>query len=159
MRRTDPWCSRGDRAADIFFIGDICAVDYIKWLRYLEMLLYGLALAVTAVLAVYTFYLLALGVVEILHSTATEYTIYLLLSNLFLFIIFIELLDTFITYIQHKEVIVYKIVDVALVALARELIVYISPANSSFDLARAAVLATATLVIGVVDYLQHRRSA
>ena len=134
-------------------------MDYIKWLRYLEMLLYGLALAVTAVLAVYTFYLLVLGVVEILHSTATEYTIYLLLSNLFLFIIFIELLDTFITYIQHKEVIVYKIVDVALVALARELIVYISPTNSSFDLARAAVLATATLVIGVVDYLQHRRSA
>jgi len=48
---------------------------------------------------------------------------------------------------------------VALVALARELIVYISPVNNSFDLARATVLATATLVIGVVDYLQHRRSA
>ncbi|MFP3192042.1 MAG: phosphate-starvation-inducible PsiE family protein [Thermoproteus sp.] len=69
------------------------------------------------------------------------------------------LFDTFITYIQHKEVIVYKIIDVALVALARELIVYISPVNNSFDLARAAVLATATLVIGVVDYLKHRRSA
>ncbi|MGC9169461.1 MAG: phosphate-starvation-inducible PsiE family protein [Thermoproteus sp.] len=133
-------------------------MDYIKWLRSLEIFLYGLALVVTAVLAGYSFYLVVLGIIG-LSQNATEYSVYLLLSNLFLFIIFIELLDTFITYIQNKEVIVYKIIDVALVALARELIVYISPANSNFDIAHAAVLTAATLAIGIVDYLQHRRTA
>lgn len=133
-------------------------MDYIKWLRYIELLLYAAALIVTAILAGYSFYLVAEGLVGLAGNTS-EYSIYLLLSNLFLFIIFIELLDTFITYIQHKEVIVYKIIDVALVALARELIVYMSPANSSFDIAHASALTAATLVVGLVDYLQHRRSA
>ncbi|MEL9991911.1 MAG: phosphate-starvation-inducible PsiE family protein [Thermoproteus sp.] len=131
-------------------------MDYVKWLRIVEVTLYGIALAITVILACYSFYLVAIGVIN-LASSMSESSIYYLLGNLFLFIIFIELIDTFITYIQHKEVIVYKIIDIALVALARELLVYMSPVNSNFDLVHASTLVASVFVVGFVDYLQHRR--
>ncbi len=133
-------------------------MDYIGLLRRIELILYGAALTVAIILAAYSFYLVVEGIMS-LTAGASEYYIYSLLSNLFLFIIFIELIDTFIAYIQHKEVIVYKIIDVALVALARELIVYMSPVNNHFDVARAGALTASALVLGLIDYLQHKRSA
>lgn len=133
-------------------------MDYVKWLKHLEAALYGLALAVAIVLAGYSFLLVLDGVMS-LTKASSEHYIYSILGNLFLFIIFIELIDTFITYIQNKEVIVYKIIDVALVALAREIIVYMSPVNSQFDTTHAGVLIASALVLGIVDYLQHKRSA
>jgi uncharacterized membrane protein (DUF373 family) len=69
--------------------------------------------------------------------------------------VFIELIDTFITYIEQRRIVVYKIIDVALVALARELFIYLAPANQDFKLEKGAVLVAAAFVIGVIDYLQR----
>jgi len=51
---------------------------------------------------------------------------------------------------------VYKIIDVALVALARELFIYLAPVNAEFKVEKGVVLILATAVIGVVDRLQRR---
>ncbi len=50
----------------------------------------------------------------------------------------------------------YKILDVALVALARELYIYLAPVNREFELDRAIAIVAATFVVGVVDYLQRK---
>lgn len=57
---------------------------------------------------------------------------------------------------EQKRVVVYKIIDVALVALARELFVYLAPVNKEFDVGKAAILTIATLAVGIVDYLQRK---
>jgi len=78
------------------------------------------------------------------------------LSDVFLVIVFVELIDTFITYIEQKRIVVYKIIDVALVALARELFIYLAPVNKEFSFEKALAIIIATLVIGVIEYLQRR---
>lgn len=132
-------------------------------MRRVELVLYILALALTAVLAGAAFYLVVERITSLFNYSdlyAMSQNVYVALSDLFLFIIFIELLDTFITYIQYKEIIVYKIIDVALVALARELFIYVSPtAQQHFDVGMAVALIAAVLVVGFVDYLQHRARA
>lgn len=138
-------------------------MDYVKALRRMELVLYTLALTLTTVLAGVAFYLVVERIIGLFNSSdpyAMSQKIFIALSDLFLFIIFIELLDTLITYIQHKEIIVYKIIDVALVALARELFIYVSPtAHHHFDAGMAAALIAAVLVVGFVDYLQRRARA
>ncbi|CCC81567.1 phosphate-starvation-inducible PsiE family protein [Thermoproteus tenax] len=125
-------------------------------LKNIEISLYVVAIIVTIVLAVYSFYLVVEGLAGLRGAPYPEDAVYSILASLFLFIIFVELIDTFVTYIQEKEIIVYKIIDVALVALARELFIYISPTNKSFDINHAYALVAALGVIGVIDYLQHR---
>lgn len=134
-------------------------MDYVGGLRRIELVLYAIALAVTIVLAGYAFYLVISDIAHVYNPDPAimSQNIYTLLSDLFLFIIFIELIDTFITYIQHKEIVVYKIIDVALVALARELFIYVSPTLAeSYTTAKAAVLIASLLVVGVIDYLQRK---
>jgi len=70
--------------------------------------------------------------------------------------VFIELIDTFITYIEQRRIVVYKIIDVALVALARELFIYLAPVNKDFQFDKAIAIVAATFVVGLVDYLQRR---
>ena len=69
---------------------------------------------------------------------------------------FIELIDTFITYIEQRRIVVYKIIDVDLVALARELFIYLAPVNKEFQFDKAIAIVAATFVVGLVDYLQRR---
>lgn len=125
----------------------------------MELALYAIALAVTIILAGYSLYLIGSDIGRVYNPDPVimSQNIYSLLSDLFLFIIFVELIDTFITYIQHKEIVVYKIIDVALVALARELFIYVSPTIAeSFSTTKAAALIAALLVVGVIDYLQRK---
>jgi uncharacterized membrane protein (DUF373 family) len=49
-----------------------------------------------------------------------------------------------------------KIIDVALVALARELFIYLAPVNKEFQFDKAIAIVAATFVVGLVDYLQRR---
>ncbi len=44
----------------------------------------------------------------------------------------------------------------ALVALARELFIYLAPVNKEFSFEKALAIIIATLVIGVIEYLQRR---
>jgi uncharacterized membrane protein (DUF373 family) len=83
-------------------------------------------------------------------------SIYNVLSDIFLVVVFVELIDTFITYIEQKRIVVYKIIDVALVALARELFIYLAPVNKEFSIDKAVALVGAAFVVGVIDYLQRR---
>jgi uncharacterized membrane protein (DUF373 family) len=134
-------------------------VDYVGGLRRVELALYAIALAVTIILAGYSLYLIGSDITRVYNPDPVimSQNIYSLLSDLFLFVIFVELIDTFITYIQHKEIVVYKIIDVALVALARELFIYVSPTIAeSFSTTKAAALIAALLVVGVIDYLQRK---
>nr|KJR74099.1 MAG: hypothetical protein TU35_02015 [Thermoproteus sp. AZ2] len=134
-------------------------MDYVGGLRRVELALYAIALAVTIILAGYSLYLIGSDITRVYNPDPVimSQNIYSLLSDLFLFIIFVELIDTFITYIQHKEIVVYKIIDVALVALARELFIYVSPTIAeSFSTTKAAALIAALLVVGVIDYLQRK---
>jgi uncharacterized membrane protein (DUF373 family) len=130
-------------------------------LRKGEYITYVIVLFLTALLLVLSLYLAFFRLAELYtavsaHHDALAQAIYNALSDIFLVIVFIELIDTFITYIEQKRIVVYKIIDVALVALARELFIYLAPVNKEFQFDKAVAIVAATFVVGVVDYLQRK---
>jgi uncharacterized membrane protein (DUF373 family) len=130
-------------------------------LRKGEYITYVIVLFLTALLLVLSLYLAFSRLAELYtavtaHHDVLAQAIYNALSDIFLVIVFIELIDTFITYIEQKRIVVYKIIDVALVALARELFIYLAPVNKEFQFDKAIAIVAATFVVGLVDYLQRR---
>lgn len=137
-------------------------MDLVRGLRQGEYLVYFMILILTAVLLAVSLYLSVLRIYELFalsHSTdKLAQAIYIALSDIFLAVVFVELIDTFVTYIERKKIVVYKIIDVALVALARELFVYLAPVNKEFQIEKAAAIVAATLVVGIIDFLQRKAS-
>jgi uncharacterized membrane protein (DUF373 family) len=136
-------------------------VDLLRLLRKGEHITYVIVLFLTALLLVLSLYLAFSRLAELYtavsaHHDALAQAIYNALSDIFLVIIFIELIDTFITYIEQRRIVVYKIIDVALVALARELFIYLAPVNKEFQFEKAIAIVAATFVVGLVDYLQRK---
>jgi len=136
-------------------------VDLLKLLRKGEYITYVIVLFLTALLLVLSLYLAFSRLADLYtavsaHHDVLAQAIYNALSDIFLVIVFIELIDTFITYIEQKRIVVYKIIDVALVALARELFIYLAPVNKEFRFDKAVAIVAATLVVGLVDYLQRK---
>jgi uncharacterized membrane protein (DUF373 family) len=136
-------------------------VDLLRLLRKGEYITYVIALFLTALLLVLSLYLAFSRLAELYtavsaHHDVLAQAIYNALSDIFLVIVFIELIDTFITYIEQKRIVVYKIIDVALVALARELFIYLAPVNKEFQFDKAIAIVAATFVVGLVDYLQRK---
>jgi uncharacterized membrane protein (DUF373 family) len=136
-------------------------VDLLRLLRKGEYITYVVVLFLTALLLVLSLYLAFSRLAELYtavsaHHDALAQAIYNALSDIFLVIVFIELIDTFITYIEQRRIVVYKIIDVALVALARELFIYLAPVNKEFQFDKAIAIVAATFVVGLVDYLQRR---
>jgi uncharacterized membrane protein (DUF373 family) len=136
-------------------------VDLLRLLQKGEYITYVIVLFITALLLVLSLYLAFSRLAELYtavsaHPDALAQAIYNALSDIFLVIVFIELIDTFITYIEQRRIVVYKIIDVALVALARELIIYLAPVNKDFQFDKAIAIVAATFVVGLVDYLQRR---
>jgi uncharacterized membrane protein (DUF373 family) len=136
-------------------------VDLLRLLRKGEHITYVIVLFLTALLLVLSLYLAFSRLAELYtavsaHHDALAQAIYHALSDIFLVIVFIELIDTFITYIERRRIVVYKIIDVALVALARELIIYLAPVNKVFQFEKAIAIVAATFVVGLVDYLQRK---
>jgi len=130
-------------------------------LRKGEYITYVVVLFLTALLLVLSLYLAFSRLVELFtavsaHHDVLAQAIYNALSDIFLVIVFIELIDTFITYIEQRRIVVYKIIDVALVALARELFIYLAPVNKEFQFDKAIAIVAATFVVGLVDYLQRK---
>jgi uncharacterized membrane protein (DUF373 family) len=135
-------------------------VDLLRLLRKGEYITYVVVLFLTALLLVLSLYLAFSRLAELYtavsaHHDALAQAIYNALSDIFLVIVFIELIDTFITYIEQRRIVVYKIIDVALVALARELFIYLAPVNKEFQFDKAIAIVAATFVVGLVDYLQR----
>jgi Protein of unknown function (DUF2495). len=136
-------------------------VDLLRLLRKGEYITYVIVLFLTALLLVLSLYLAFSRLAELYtavsaHHDALAQAIYNALSDIFLVIVFIELIDTFITYIEQRRIVVYKIIDVALVALARELFIYLAPVNKEFQFDKAIAIVAATFVVGLVDYLQRK---
>jgi uncharacterized membrane protein (DUF373 family) len=136
-------------------------VDLLRLLRKGEYITYVIVLFLTALLLVLSLYLAFSRLAELYtavsaHPDALAQAIYNALSDIFLVIVFIELIDTFITYIEQRRIVVYKIIDVALVALARELFIYLAPVNKEFQFDKAIAIVAATFVVGLVDYLQRK---
>jgi uncharacterized membrane protein (DUF373 family) len=136
-------------------------VDLLGLLRKGEYITYVVVLFLTVLLLVLSLYLAFSRLAELYaavsaHRDVLAQAIYNALSDIFLVIVFIELIDTFITYIEQKRIVVYKIIDVALVALARELFIYLAPVNKEFLFDKGIVIVAATLVVGLVDYLQRK---
>jgi uncharacterized membrane protein (DUF373 family) len=136
-------------------------VDLSRLLRKGEYITYVVVLFLTALLLVLSLYLAFSRLAELYtavsaHHDVLAQAIYNALSDIFLVIVFIELIDTFITYIEQRRIVVYKIIDVALVALARELFIYLAPVNKEFQFDKAVAIVAATFVVGVVDYLQRK---
>ena len=136
-------------------------MDLLRLLRKGEYITYVVVLFLTALLLVLSLYLAFSRLAELYtavsaHPDALAQAIYNALSDIFLVIVFIELIDTFITYIEQRRIVVYKIIDVALVALARELFIYLAPVNKDFQFDKAIAIVAATFVVGLVDYLQRR---
>jgi uncharacterized membrane protein (DUF373 family) len=136
-------------------------VDLLRLLRKGEYITYVIVLILTALLLVLSLYLAFSRLAELYtavsaHHDVLAQAIYNALSDIFLVIVFIELIDTFITYIEQKRIVVYKIIDVALVALARELFIYLAPVNKEFQFDKGIAIVAATFVVGLVDYLQRR---
>lgn len=126
-----------------------------------EYITYVVVLFLTALLLVLSLYLAFSRLAELYtavsaHHDVLAQAIYNALSDIFLVIVFIELIDTFITYIEQRRIVVYKIIDVALVALARELFIYLAPVNKEFQFDKAIAIVAATFVVGLVDYLQRK---
>ena len=136
-------------------------MDLLRLLRRGEYITYVVVLFLTALLLVLSLYLAFSRLAELYkavsaHHNALAQAIYNALSDIFLVIVFIELIDTFITYIEQRRIVVYKIIDVALVALARELFIYLAPVNKEFQFDKAIAIVAATFVVGLVDYLQRK---
>ncbi|AET32606.1 hypothetical protein P186_1173 [Pyrobaculum ferrireducens] len=133
----------------------------METLRRGEYLVYLLILLLTSFLLALSLYMAFSRVYELFQNIGKPpdilgASIYNVLSDVFLVVVFVELIDTFITYIEQKRIVVYKIIDVALVALARELFIYLAPVNKEFSIDKAVALVGATFVVGVIDYLQRR---
>lgn len=136
-------------------------MDLLRLLRKGEYITYVVVLFLTVLLLVLSLYLAFSRLAELYaavsaHRDVLAQAIYNALSDIFLVIVFIELIDTFITYIEQKRIVVYKIIDVALVALARELFIYLAPVNKEFQFDKAIAIVAATFVVGLVDYLQRK---
>jgi len=136
-------------------------VDLLRLLRRGEYIMYVVVLFLTALLLVFSLYLAFFRLIELYtavsaHHDVLAQAIYNALSDIFLVIVFIELIDTFMTYIEQRRIVVYKIIDVALVALARELFIYLAPVNKEFQFDKAIAIVAATFVVGVVAYLQRK---
>jgi len=136
-------------------------MELVKTLRMGEYVAYLVVLGLTAVLLGLSVYLAGYRLYELAVTAASNppalsQAIYNALSDVFLVVIFVELIDTFVTYLEKRRLIVYRIIDVALVALARELFIYLAPVNAEFKIDKGVALILATAVIGVVDYLQRR---
>ncbi len=135
-------------------------MNLVETLRKGEYFVYLIILLLTSFLLASSLFLAFSRVYEVtqyLHRTDVLATsIYNVLSDIFLVVVFVELIDTFIIYIEQKRIVVYKIIDVALVALARELFIYLAPVNKEFSFDKAIAIVGATLVVGIVDYLQRR---
>jgi len=136
-------------------------MDLVGLLRRGEYVAYLIVLLLTALLLALSLYLAFFRLTELFAAAATRsdalaQAIYNALSDVFLVVVFVELIDTFISYVEQKRIVVYRIIDVALVALARELFIYLAPVNKEFRPDKAAAIVAATLVVGVVDYLQRR---
>jgi uncharacterized membrane protein (DUF373 family) len=136
-------------------------VNLLTLLRRGEYIMYVVVLFLTVLLLVLSLYLAFSRLIELYTALSAHYdvlaqAIYNALSDIFLVIVFIELIDTFVTYIEQRRIVVYKILDVALVALARELFIYLAPVNKEFQLDKAIAIVAATFVVGVVDYLQRK---
>ena len=130
-------------------------------LRRGEYVMYVVVLFLTVLLLVLSLYLAFSRLIELYTAVSAHYdvfaqAIYNALSDIFLVIVFIELIDTFVTYIEQRRIVVYKILDVALVALARELFIYLAPVNKEFQFEKAIAIVAATFVVGLVDYLQRK---
>jgi len=139
----------------------IDGVNIVETLRRGEYLVYLLILLLTSLLLALSLYMAFSRVYELFQNIGKPpdilgASIYNVLSDVFLVVVFVELIDTFITYIEQKRIVVYKIIDVALVALARELFIYLAPVNKEFSIDKAVALVGATFVVGVIDYLQRR---
>lgn len=135
-------------------------MDLLSLLRRGEYGTYLIVLFLTALLLLLSLYLAFFRLVDLFTAATTHpetlaQAIYNALSDVFLVIVFVELIDTFITYIEQRRIVVYKIIDVALVALARELFIYLAPANQDFKPEKGTILVAAAFVIGVIDYLQR----
>ena len=136
-------------------------MDLLTLLRRGEYIMYIVVLFLTALLLVLSLYLAFSRLAELFtavsaHHDVLAQAIYNALSDIFLVIVFIELIDTFMTYIEQRRIVVYKIIDVALVALARELFIYLAPVNKEFQFDKAIAIVAATFVVGVVAYLQRK---
>ena len=136
-------------------------MDLLRLLRKGEYITYVIVLFLTALLLVLSLYLAFFRLAELYtavsaHHDVLAQAIYNALSDIFLVVVFIELIDTFITYVEQRRIVVYKIIDVALVALARELFIYLAPVNKEFQFEKAIAIVAATFVVGVVDYLQRK---
>jgi uncharacterized membrane protein (DUF373 family) len=136
-------------------------VDLLRLLRKGQFITYVVVLFLTVLLLVLSLYLAFSRLVELYTAASAQHdvlaqAIYNALSDIFLVIVFIELIDTFITYIEQRRIVVYKIIDVALVALARELFIYLAPVNKEFQFDKAIAIVAATFVVGLVDYLQRK---
>jgi len=136
-------------------------VNIVETLRRGEYLVYLLILLLTSFLLALSLYMAFSRVYDLIQNIGGSpellaASIYNVLSDVFLVVVFVELIDTFITYIEQKRIVVYKIIDVALVALARELFIYLAPVNKEFSIDKAVALVGATFVVGVIDYLQRR---
>ena len=136
-------------------------MDLLRLLRRGEYVTYLVVLLLTALLLLLSLYLAFFRLAELFTAASTHpetlaEAIYNALSDVFLVIVFVELIDTFITYVEQRRIIVYRIIDVALVALARELFIYLAPVNREFQFDKAVAIVAATLVVGVVDYLQRK---
>ncbi|RFA95267.1 phosphate-starvation-inducible PsiE family protein [Pyrobaculum aerophilum] len=135
-------------------------MNIVDSLRRGEYLVYLVVLFITSLLLMFSMYLVFYRIYDLILAVQQPEilatAIYNALSDVFLVIVFVELIDTFITYIEQKRIVVYKIIDVALVALARELFIYLAPVNKEFSFEKALAIIIATLVIGVIDYLQRR---
>lgn len=139
-------------------------MDVVRVLRSGEYAIYMVVLVLTVFLLAMSIYLALLRIYELLISASSfpevlAQAIYNALSDIFLVVVFVELIDTFITYIEQRRIVVYRIIEVALVALARELFVYLAPVNQKFEFDKAMAITAATLIIGVVNYLLRKSSA
>ncbi len=136
-------------------------MDLLRLLQKGEYITYVVVLFLTALLLVFSLYLAFSSLVELFTAVSAQHdvlaqAIYDALSDIFLVIIFIELINTFILYIEQRRIVVYKVIDVALVALAREVIIYLAPVNREFEFGKAIAIVAATFVVGVVNYLQRK---
>jgi len=127
----------------------------LKIFKIIELVGYYVVFILVLILLIFSVEVAFSDMVKVFHNP-DEINIVNTLTGIFLILVMLELLDITVTYIVSRVIVVYKIIDVALIAVVREVFTYISPVNPKIDAIKAALLIAAAAVLGVVDYLQRR---
>ena len=128
--------------------------DVIRIFRYINIAIYVLVIALTLVLSIYALYIVFHNF-SMIQSNLTDVAILSTLSELFLVILALEVIEMFLTYIESSRIRVDLVIAIVLTAIAREAMVVFTNLTS-LTLTEGALLISMIIALSVSYWLVLR---